>query len=72
MTQCVLTVYQQTKKAVGDGTGEPIIVGTPSHYSIGVGYKNISQKQIYTNTGYGYYAWVNANTIISTWRMHID
>ena len=68
----ILTVYQQTKNAVGDGSGDPIIVGTTSHYSIGVGYKNITEKQIYTNTGYGYHAWVRANTIISTWTMHID
>lgn len=68
----ILSVYQQTKNAIGDGTGDPIIVGTTSHYSIGVGYKNITQKQIYTNTGYGYHSWVNANTIISTWTMHID
>ena len=68
----VLSVYQQTKNAIGDGSGDPIIVGTTSHYSVGVGYKNISQKQIYTNTGYGYHSWVNASTIISTWTMHID
>lgn len=69
----VLTVYQQTKNSIGsDGTGDPIIVGTTSHYSIGVGYKNITAKQIYTNTGYGYHSWINASTIISTWTMHID
>ncbi len=68
-----LTVYQQTKNAIGsDGSGDPLIVGTTSHYSVGVGYKNISKKQIYTNTGYGYHSWINASTIISTWTMHID
>ena len=68
----VLSVYQQTKKAIGDGTGDPIIVGTTSHYSVGVGYQNITEKQIYTNNGHGGYTWINANTVVSTWTMHID
>lgn len=69
----VLSVYQQTKNAIGaDGYGWPVIVGTSSHYCVAIGYQNNTEKQIYVNTGYGYKAWYNASTIVSTWTMNID
>lgn len=68
----VLTVYQQVKGSIGSfGEGDPLIVGTTKHYSVAVGYKNISEKQIYTNNGLGSYTWINADTVISTWSLFI-
>lgn len=68
----VLTVYQQTKDAIGaNGAGWPVIVGTSEHYCVAIGYQNVTQKQIYVNNGYGGKEWYNANTIVSTWTMNI-
>lgn len=69
----LLTPYQQTKNSIGaDGSGNPVIVGTTSHYSVGIAYKNITNKQICTNTGLGYTVWIDANTIVSVWTFVFD
>lgn len=68
----LLTVYQQTKEAIGDGSGVPIIIGTSNHYCVGIGYKNVSGKQIYVNTGHGNTSWINASTVVSTWTMYFN
>ena len=68
----LLTVYQQTKNAIGDGSGVPIIIGTSNHYCVGIGYKNISGKQIYVNNGHGGTSWIDASTVVSTWTMYIN
>lgn len=68
----LLTVYQQTKNAIGDGSGVPLIVGTSNHYCVGIGYKNVSGKQIYVNNGWGGTSWIDASTVISTWTMFIN
>ena len=68
----ILTVYQQTKDAIGsDGKGVSLIVGTFGHYCVGIGYRNYPKKQIKVNTGWGYIEWFDANTIISTWTMKV-
>lgn len=65
-----LAVYQQTKYAIDNGV--PIIVGTTDHYSVGIGYRNISEKQMYIYEGRGGNAiWVNSRTIIDTWIMEL-
>lgn len=67
-----VTDWKKTKGSIGSfGEGDPLIVGTTKHYSVAVGYKNISEKQIYTNNGLGSYTWINADTVISTWSLFI-
>ncbi len=66
----LLAVYQQTKNAIDNN--DPIIVGTINHYCVGIGYKNISEKQIHVNTGWGTASWINASTVISTWTMFFN
>ncbi len=69
----LLSVYIQTKNSIlSDGSGNPIIIGLSNHYCVGAGYRNISAKQIYVNTGWGYTSWINASTVVSTWTMFIN
>lgn len=69
----LLSVYIQTKNAIqSDGKGNPLIIGLSNHYCVGAGYRNISAKQIYVNTGWGYTSWINASTVVSTWTMYIN
>ena len=68
----LLSVYQQTKNAIGSiGDGVPLIIGLSNHYCVGVGYKNVTEKQIQVNNGYGGYSWINASTVVSTWTMNL-
>lgn len=69
----LLTVYQQTKNAIkSDGSGVPLIIGTSSHYCVGIGYKNVDGKKIYVNTGWGGTSWIDASTVVSTWTMFFN
>lgn len=69
----LLSVYIQTKNSIlPDGSGNPIIIGLSNHYCVGAGYRNISAKQIYVNTGWGYTSWINASTVVSTWTMFFN
>lgn len=69
----LLSVYIQTKNSIlPDGSGNPVIIGLSNHYCVGAGYKNISAKQIYVNTGWGYNSWINASTVVSTWTMFFN
>lgn len=65
----ILTVYQQTKNAIDSGV--PLIVGLVGHYAVGIGYCDILEKQIYLNYGDGRAMWVNANTVLNTWKMNL-
>jgi len=65
--------YQQTKNAIqSDGSGVPLIIGLSNHYCIGTGYKNVTEKKIRVNTGYGDYIYINASTVVSTWTMFVN
>ncbi len=69
----ILTVYQQTKNAIGpNGDGVPLIIGTSNHYCVAIGYKNIDGKKIFVNTGWGYSMWIDASTVVSTWTMFFN
>ena len=65
----LLTVYQQTKAAINEDS--PIIIGLKDNYCVGIGYKNISKKQIEINTGHGGTEWIDASSVRCTWTIKI-
>lgn len=70
--------YTQMKSAVSQNV--PLIIGTSSHYCVGIGYRTVSgTQQIKVNKGWGAAyqdeeseQYINANTVVSSWELYLD